>query len=184
MVLGFCQRTGSDTFPNNFRHDQYTYIPPPWCRRFSDLWFRRFLFVRPLSSPTRSYWIYSWFVLLEHHLALIISTQSFVKLHQTSYNGVQIIRQHNTLYIWVIFVWRNTDMTHIYASYVCLTMIRKYLYHLSNISCWRIYVWCIVWREKEEILLSPMTKAPSPTEKSKKQRENKKRHQNVDCGPT
>ena len=34
--------------------------------------------------------------------------------------------------------------------------------------------------KKEKIWLSPMTKAPTPTEKSKKQRNNKKRHQNFD----
>ena len=34
--------------------------------------------------------------------------------------------------------------------------------------------------KKEEIWLSPITKAPTPTEKSKKQRDNTKRHQNFD----
>ena len=42
--------------------------------------------------------------------------------------------------------------------------------------------------KKEEIWLSPMTKAPTPTEKSKKQRDNTKPHQkrrlHNDCGPT
>ena len=42
---------------------------------------------------------------------------------------------------------------------------------------------CLLTQEKkEEIWLSPMTKAPTPTEKSKKHRDNtkKNRHQNVD----
>ena len=43
--------------------------------------------------------------------------------------------------------------------------------------------------KKEKIWLSPLTKAPSPTEKSKKQRDNiNKRYQKLrlhnDCGPT
>ena len=42
--------------------------------------------------------------------------------------------------------------------------------------------------KKKEIWLSPMTKAPTPTEKSKKQLDNIKRHQKLrfhnDCGPT
>ena len=42
--------------------------------------------------------------------------------------------------------------------------------------------------KKEQIWLSPMTKAPTPTEKSKKQRDNTQRHQKLrlhdDCGPT
>ena len=42
--------------------------------------------------------------------------------------------------------------------------------------------------KKEEIWLSPMTKAPTPTEKSKKQRDNIKTPQKLrlhnDCGPT
>ena len=45
-----------------------------------------------------------------------------------------------------------------------------------------------VIEKKEEIWLSPMTKSPTPTEKSKKQLDDKKRHQKLwlhnDCGPT
>ena len=45
-----------------------------------------------------------------------------------------------------------------------------------------------VWKKKEEIWLSPTTKAPSPTKKSKKQRYNTKMPQKIrlhnDCGPT
>ena len=43
---------------------------------------------------------------------------------------------------------------------------------------------CVYKRKKEEIGLSPMTKALTPTEKSKKQRDNtKKCHQNIDYTP-
>ena len=42
--------------------------------------------------------------------------------------------------------------------------------------------------KKEEILLSPMTKAPTPKEMSKGQRQHKQRHKKVrlnsGCGPT
>ena len=41
--------------------------------------------------------------------------------------------------------------------------------------------WKLFLEERQEICLSSMTKAPSPTEKSKKQHDNKKkRHQNFD----
>ena len=36
------------------------------------------------------------------------------------------------------------------------------------------------WREKGKIWLSPMTKAPTPTEKSEKQRDNTNTHKNFD----
>ena len=49
-------------------------------------------------------------------------------------------------------------------------------------------VYILVEGKKEEIRLSPMTKTPTPTEKSKKQRGNTKRHHkhrlHSDCGPT
>ena len=46
----------------------------------------------------------------------------------------------------------------------------------------------VIWKEKkEEIWLSPVTKTPTPTEQSKKQRDNIKRHQKLwlhnYCGP-
>ena len=38
--------------------------------------------------------------------------------------------------------------------------------------------------KKEEIWLSPMTKAPTPIDKSKNQRDNTKLRSHNDCGPT
>ena len=76
-------------------------------------------------------------------------------------------------------------MLHIYYSldffykWIHVSAQARYMNHRDNAGR----------EKKEEIWLSPMTKAPTPTEKSKKQRDNtKKRHQklrlHIDCGPT
>ena len=63
-----------------------------------------------------------------------------------------------------------------YYKLSCWTLLPPAVYScITNKSIWfQVLHWNKCWEKKEKIWLSPKTKAPTPTEKSKKQRHNTK----------
>ena len=101
------------------------------------------------------------------------STPNFVDFHCAA---TQI---PSNVLIWS-YTLSNYKMMSFYWYVLCICT-------LLLLVCWWRHVYGMQ-EKKEEIRLSHMTKAPTPTEKSKKQHDNTKRHQKLrlhnDSGPT
>ena len=88
-------------------------------------------------------------------------------------------------------------MSNNFCKQTFAPIVSKSLFKVKNnydlLQSMRVnYILCVFHlhdkEKKEEIWLSPVTKTPTPTEQSKKQRDNIKRHQKLwlhnYCGPT
>ena len=144
-----------------------------WSRPSLDL--TMFFLLRPILFPTLFFFLpihfehpseLSWFCLRPTHwprdLDLWHTCHVRIFIENTFHSNLAFRYSYNTTY-----VPESQPYVKLILQYSC-TFICCHIHDCN------IVYFDVKQEKKEEILLSPMTKAPAPTEKSKKQRDNTK----------